>query len=45
MASVPIIDRNTCKKEEVYGEDKISVGMFCAGLLEVIINPVPNTIL
>merc|ERR1719477_180315 len=34
MASLPIIDRNTCKKEEVYGEDKISVGMFCAGLLE-----------
>eukprot|EP00092_Neocalanus_flemingeri_P035176 GFUD01038280.1.p1 GENE.GFUD01038280.1~~GFUD01038280.1.p1 ORF type:complete len:1087 (+),score=284.35 GFUD01038280.1:432-3692(+) len=34
MASVPIIDRNICKKEEVYGEDKISTGMFCAGLLE-----------
>ena len=35
MASVPVIDRNICKKEEIYGEDKISVGMFCAGLLEV----------
>ena len=35
MASVSIIDRNSCKKDNVYGKDKISVGMFCARLLRV----------
>ena len=35
MASLPIIDMDTCTRPEVYGQEKISSGMFCAGKLEV----------
>ena len=35
MAVVPVIQRSTCKQERVYGSEKISLGMFCAGRLEV----------
>ena len=35
MVEVPIIPRSTCREEAVYGPEKISLGMFCAGLLEV----------
>ena len=34
-ASLPIIATATCKRPEIYGEEKLSAGMFCAGLLEV----------
>ena len=34
-ASIPIIDREVCRNQSVYGPDKISAGMFCAGLLQV----------
>ena len=34
-ACVPVIDREECRAERVYGRDKISAGMFCAGDLEV----------
>jgi len=34
MAVVPVIQRSACKEEKVYGPEKISLGMFCAGLLE-----------
>jgi len=34
MAVVPVIERGACKEEKVYGPEKISLGMFCAGLLE-----------
>merc|ERR1711994_205286 len=34
MAVVPVIERSACKEEKVYGPEKISLGMFCAGLLE-----------
>ena len=33
--SLPIVDPAVCRRQEVYGEDKISTGMFCAGLLQV----------
>ena len=35
MVTVPIIDSEVCRSEEVYGEERISHGMFCAGRLEV----------
>ena len=35
MVSVPIIDTEVCRSEEVYGQEKITNGMFCAGRLEV----------
>ena len=33
MATLPIIDTEVCRRPEVYGDNKISSGMFCAGLL------------
>ena len=33
--SLPIVEPTVCRRQEVYGEDKISTGMFCAGLLQV----------
>ena len=33
--SLPIVDPAVCRRQEVYGEDKITTGMFCAGLLQV----------
>ena len=35
MATVPIIDNDICRSQRVYGEEKITNGMFCAGRLEV----------
>ena len=35
VCSVPVIPASVCKEERVYGPDKLSTGMFCAGLLEV----------
>ena len=35
MVTVPLIDSEVCRTDEVYGEEKISHGMFCAGRLEV----------
>jgi hypothetical protein len=35
MVEVPVIPRPACREERVYGPEKISLGMFCAGLLEV----------
>ena len=35
MVTVPIIDSDVCRSENVYGEEKITNGMFCAGRLEV----------
>ena len=35
MVTVPVINSELCRSENVYGEDKISHGMFCAGRLEV----------
>ena len=34
MAVVPVIERSACKEEKVYGPEKISLGMFCAGHFE-----------
>ena len=34
MAVVPVIERGACKEEKVYGPEKISLGMFCAGDFE-----------
>ena len=31
-----MIARGACREEKVYGPEKISLGMFCAGLLEVV---------
>lgn len=33
IATIPIIESDVCRRPEVYGEKKISSGMFCAGLL------------
>ncbi|XP_023331140.1 trypsin-1, partial [Eurytemora carolleeae] len=33
-ASVPVIPSGVCRQDNVYGGEKISSGMFCAGLLE-----------
>jgi hypothetical protein len=35
MCSVPVIPASVCKEERVYGPEKLSAGMFCAGLLQV----------
>ena len=35
MVTVPIIDSEVCRSERIYGEERISHGMFCAGRLEV----------
>ena len=34
MVNLPLIEPEVCRAEEVYGEEKISRGMFCAGRLE-----------
>jgi len=33
-ASVPVLPTSVCRSDGVYGGDKISSGMFCAGLLQ-----------
>ena len=33
--SLPVIEPAVCRRPEVYGGEKVSTGMFCAGLLEV----------
>ena len=32
---VPVIPSETCMRDNIYGQDKLSTGMFCAGILEV----------
>ena len=34
QVTVPLISGNTCTSTKVYGRDRISVGMFCAGSLD-----------
>ena len=38
MATVPLIPETRCTSSEVYGKDRVSVGMFCAGDLEGMID-------
>ena len=35
ISSVPVIPTNECQREDIYGKDKLSSGMFCGGILEV----------
>ena len=42
MAVVPVIERSACKEEKVYGPEKISLGMFCAGHFEKCLKNIAN---
>jgi len=33
-ATVPVIATTECQREDIYGKDKLSSGMFCGGILE-----------
>ena len=33
-ASVPILETRRCMESQVYGQDKLTQGMFCAGYLQ-----------
>ena len=38
MATVPLIPETRCTSSDVYGKDRVSMGMFCAGDLEGMID-------